>query len=78
MLRLISSKDILEAKLNLIKHYTQGHYGGISEAQAKDYVVNFFKSSKPSNIHNTYMNGKTTDIRLVSELLNYNVFSLLA
>lgn len=62
LLRFIASKDILEAKLNLIKHYTAGNYGGISKQCSMQYVKEFFKFSKPSGIHATYINGKPADI----------------
>ena len=65
LLRFIASKDILEAKLNLIKHYTAGNYGGISKQCSMQYVKEFFKFSKPSGIHATYINGKPADIRSV-------------
>ncbi|XP_012939966.1 cyclin-F [Aplysia californica] len=61
LLRFIASKDILEARLNLIKCYTQGQYGGISNLRAREYVQDFFKSSKPSGIHITFASGKTSD-----------------
>jgi len=62
LLRCISAQNVLEARLNLMKHYARGNYGGISCHQAQDYVRDFFKASRPSCIHLTYSQGKTTDI----------------
>lgn len=63
LLREIASSDILEAKLNLIRYYTQGLYGGISKEKAQEYVRDFFLSSEPSGIHAIFSGSRTSDIR---------------
>ncbi|KAK7004974.1 cyclin-F [Biomphalaria glabrata] len=62
LLRQLASSNVLEAKLNLIKCYTQGQFGGISCQMAQEFVQDFFMSSKPSGIHLTFNGGRTSDI----------------
>ncbi|CAL1527445.1 unnamed protein product [Lymnaea stagnalis] len=62
LLRRIASGNVLEAKLNLIRYYTQGEYGGISRKMALEFVHEFFGTSKPSGIHLTFNGGRTSDI----------------
>ncbi|XP_059142499.1 cyclin-F-like isoform X2 [Physella acuta] len=62
LFRHIASSNVLEAKLSLIRCYTQGQYGGISSLMAQEFVQQFFSSSAPSGIHLTFTSGRTSDI----------------